>query len=58
MVETSGTGEPVLVEGDEASEEAPEAGIGDKVNSGIVETVCGHLTFGISSRLGRDLTET
>jgi tetrahydromethanopterin S-methyltransferase subunit H len=35
----SGTGEPVVVEGVEASEEAPEDAIGDKVSSGKVEAV-------------------
>lgn len=35
----SGTGEPVVVEGVDASEEAPEDAIGDKVSSGKVEAV-------------------
>lgn len=35
----SGTGDPVVVEGVEASEEAPEDAIGDKVSSGKVEAV-------------------
>lgn len=35
----SGTGDPVVVEGVDASEEAPEDAIGDKVSSGKVEAV-------------------
>ena len=51
-----GTGEEVLVGDSEDEDGEAHEGMGD--NCGEVTTLCGHVTRGISSQRGNDLTDT